>query len=209
MCARTFACSVGPVHVASPSKTFEHGHMVATSKRARCPRPWLILAVLIVSCTIYMAFWKEGIGTKLSHSLWTASVPTVPKPAQMPRLCAHRIVGDESDELGTSLPAAMDTLMDRGIDCFDVDVVQCALAHNCDLQPPGRPGGQRMLSMHFGALHAQSTAVQRCLLFAQPSHMFCCMDWTEGISRCYATYVALDPSHHSLLDNNLHAEPAA
>ena len=138
MCARTFACSVGPVHVASPSKTFEHGHMVATSKRARCPRPWLILAVLIVSCTIYMAFWKEGIGTKLSHSLWTASVPTVPRPAQMPRLCAHRIVGDESDELGTSLPAAMDTLMDRGIDCFDVDVVQCALAHNCDLHPPGQ-----------------------------------------------------------------------
>ena len=42
----------------------------------------------------------------------------------LPTLCAHRIVGDESAQLGISLPDAMDSLFARNISCFDADVVR-------------------------------------------------------------------------------------
>jgi hypothetical protein len=44
----------------------------------------------------------------------------------VPSLCAHRIIGDESDTLGPNPIRAMRIHRDRGIQCFDADLVRSA-----------------------------------------------------------------------------------
>jgi hypothetical protein len=44
---------------------------------------------------------------------------------RVPGLCAHRIVGNESGELGAYLIPALTTLANKGISCFDADIVRC------------------------------------------------------------------------------------
>lgn len=74
------------------------------------------------------------------YAVWTLFVPRAPsdshsgtKCTHRPKICGHRVVGDEAATLGIVPTEAMSKLFEVDVQCFDGDVIRCEFTVQCCL----------------------------------------------------------------------------
>lgn len=96
----------------------------------KLPRNLLVSLAVALVC-LYAAWTTLTVVFQEGRRAGPSRVAT--KCTHRPRICSHRVVGDEAKTLGFVPTQAMARLFEEGVQCFDGDVIRCdqAVHRNC------------------------------------------------------------------------------